>query len=216
MKDFFVKICGITNLDDALYCVDCGADALGFIFYEKSDRYLKPETAAKIIERLPEHITKVGVFVNAYQKKVNKIIQKVNISAVQLHGNESPADCQVYDISVIKAFHVKDEFDVNVLEQYPVDAFLLDTYKCRRYGGTGETFDWNIVLKAKEFGRIILSGGLNPKNVEDALRYVQPYGVDVNSGVEHHPGKKDWKKVKDFITTAKSLFIEEQNDIDGE
>lgn len=204
-QDLFVKICGITNLEDAQHAVRCKADAVGFIFYEPSERYIHPDSAAAIVSRLPDHISKVGVFVNADTRYVHEVTAKVRLSAAQLYGNEGADDLVGYEISVIKVFRIKQDFDVEVMQNYVVDAFLLDTHSETRYGGTGRTFDWNIAIRAKEYGRIILSGGLTPDNIEDAVRFVQPYGVDVSSGVESSPGKKDPNKVRDFIARAKNV-----------
>lgn len=205
MQDLFVKICGITNLEDAQHAITCGADALGFVFYAKSPRFVKPEHATEIIQRLPEHISKIGVFVNSDRKYIHEVTAKAKFSAVQLQGNEGPDDLIDYEVSAIKVFRVSKDFDVEVMRNYVVDAFLLDTYQKGVYGGTGETFDWHLAVKAKEYGRIILSGGLTPDNIEAAVRFVQPYGVDVSSGVEASPGKKDPNKVRDFIARAKSI-----------
>ncbi|MGH2568064.1 MAG: phosphoribosylanthranilate isomerase [Bacteroidota bacterium] len=214
MQDLFVKICGITNLEDAQHAVSCSADALGFNFYSKSPRYIPPERAAEIIDRLPEHISKIGVFVNADPKYIHNAIAKAKLSAVQLLGNEGPDDLVDYEVSPIKVFRIRDDFDLGVMRNYIVDAFLLDTHREGKYGGTGQTFNWNIALKAKEYGRIILSGGLTPDNIEAAVRFVQPYGVDVSSGVEASPGKKDPAKVKDFIARAKSIPLYYNQDFD--
>jgi phosphoribosylanthranilate isomerase len=204
-QDLFVKICGITTVEDALHAAQCGADAIGFIFFEESPRFISHYRAAEIVKRLPEHISKIGVFVNADRKFIHDIVSHVNLSAVQLYGNEGADDLINFEISVIKAFRVKDDFDVDVMRNYIVDAFLLDAHKEGKYGGTGRTFDWNLAVKAKEHGKIILSGGLTADNVEEAVRFVRPYGVDVSSGVEIAPGKKDPAKVKEFIARAKSI-----------
>lgn len=211
-QDLFVKICGITNLEDAQHAVRCGADAVGFIFFEQSPRFVSHRKAAEIARTLPEHISKIGVFVNADGKFVRDIVHHVNLSAVQLLGNEGADDLVSLETSVIKVFRVGEDFDVEVMKNYIVDAFLLDAMKDGSYGGTGKTFDWNIALKAKEYGRIILSGGLTPANVEDAVRFVRPYGVDVSSGVEARPGKKDPEKVRDFIARAKSIPVSYRDD----
>lgn len=204
-QDLFVKICGITNLEDAQHAVRCKADAVGFVFYKPSDRYISPEAAARVAMKLPDFISKVGVFVHADQKYIHEVVTKVQLSAVQLYGNEGADDLIGYETSVIKVFRIKPDFDVEVMRNYVVDAFLLDTHSETRYGGTGRTFDWNIAVRAKEYGRIILSGGLTPENVEDAVRFVQPYGVDVSSSVEQSPGKKDPNRVRDFIARAKNV-----------
>ena len=204
-QDLFVKICGITNFEDAQHAVRCKADAVGLVFYEPSERYINPDEAARIVARLPHYTSKVGVFVDSDLRYVHEVAKKVQLSAVQLYGNEGADDLIGYETSVIKVFRIKPDFDVEVMHNYVVDAFLLDTHSETRHGGTGRTFDWNIAVKAKEYGRIILSGGLTPDNVEDAVRFVQPYGVDVSSGVESSPGKKDPNKVRDFIARAKNV-----------
>ena len=202
-QDLFVKICGITNLEDALHAVRCKADALGFIFYEPSDRYITPLRAREIAARLPDFVSKVGVFVDADPKEIHDTMKIVKLSAVQLYGNEGADDLVGFETSVIKVFRVKPDFDVEVMRNYVVDAFLLDTHSEAKMGGTGRTFDWNIALRAKEYGKIILSGGLTPENIADAVQFVQPYGVDVSSGVEREIGRKDPIKVRDFIARAK-------------
>ncbi|MBI2618834.1 MAG: phosphoribosylanthranilate isomerase [Ignavibacteriales bacterium] len=204
-QDLFVKICGITNLEDAMHAVRCKADAVGFVFYEPSDRYISPKVAAQIVTQLPDHVSKVGVFVHAEPKYIHEVVSKVNLSAVQLTGNEGADDLVGFETSVIKVFRIKPDFDVEVMRNYIVDAFLLDTHSEAKFGGTGRTFDWNIAVRAKEYGRIILSGGLTPQNIEAAVRFVQPYGVDVSSGVEIEPGKKDHQKVRDFVARAKNI-----------
>lgn len=205
MQELFVKICGITNLEDAQHAVSCKADAVGFIFHEESPRFITHNRAAEIAKKLPEHVSKIGVFVNADPKFIHEVVNHVNLSAVQLYGNEGPDDLVNYEASVIKVFRIKDDFDVEVMRNYIVDAFLLDTHKGGMMGGTGKTFNWNLAVAAKEYGKIILSGGLTPENIEEAVRFVQPYGVDVSSGVEASPGKKDPQKVREFIMRAKSI-----------
>jgi phosphoribosylanthranilate isomerase len=197
-----VKICGITNLDDALSAVDAGADALGFVFFEKSPRYITPEKAASIICRLPSFITTAGVFVNETADRRERIIETAGIDVVQLHGDEPTGICSRRIIRVIR---VKSLESLEPLIHYKdkVSAFLLDTYAKDLPGGTGQAFNWDIAVEAKQFGRIILAGGLTPDNIAGAVRKVRPYGVDVSSGVEAEKGKKDHKKVALFIDRAK-------------
>lgn len=195
-----VKICGITNQDDALCAAETGAHALGFVFYSKSPRNIKLRIAAKICQALPPFISKVGVFVNESEATIQKIVRECGLSAIQLHGDESPAFCQKFDLPVIKAFQIRSIKDMAQLSKYQVNGHLLDTYSEKMRGGTGAVFDWNLAVKAKRFGRrIILSGGLTPQNVVQAIRKVQPFAMDVSSGVEKSPGKKDPAKIKSFL-----------------
>jgi len=201
-----VKICGITNLEDALVAVEYGADALGFVF-AKSPRQVSVSQVVKIISKLPPFVGKIGVFVNESPSHVAKIAKECGLTAVQLHGEEIPELVSgLHPLSVIKAIRVKDEKDIKILSAYGnAAAFLLDTFVASKKGGTGKVFDWKLALLAKKFGKpIILSGGLNEKNVKDAVKKVAPYCVDVSSGVESKPGKKDHKKMKAFIKNAKS------------
>jgi len=191
-----VKICGITNIDDALYAAELGVDALGFIFVKSSMRYIAPKAARKIIQELPPFIIPVGVFVDMPQEGIIELIEQTRIKCVQLHGNETPKQLAGFSVPAIKSFRVKNDFDVQQLRRFSASAFLLDTYVDGALGGTGKTFDWSIAIKVKSFGRIILSGGLNPENIIEAAQKVKPYAVDVNSGVEESPGKKDRTKLK--------------------
>jgi phosphoribosylanthranilate isomerase len=201
-----VKICGITNPEDALAAVDFGADALGFLFFQESPRYISGDHAASIIRQLPPFITTVGVFVNEKPEQIQNIVLRTGIDAIQLHGDEPPALCTL-SRRVIKAIRVKslESLDPLIGYQGKVSAFLLDTYTSDAFGGTGRIFNWDIASYAKQFGRIILAGGLTPDNVAEAVRQVTPYGVDVSSGVESQKGKKDHAAMKAFIRKAKGL-----------
>ncbi|MBC8228174.1 phosphoribosylanthranilate isomerase [bacterium] len=202
-----VKICGITNLDDALAAVEFGADAIGFVFVPNTPRYIESAKAAEIIARLPPFVTTVGLFVNDSQEHIKQIANQCKLNVLQLHGQESPDFCLQFNRKVIKAFRVKDQESLTVLPKYTVSAYLLDTYVKGTMGGTGVTFDWRLALDAKKYGPVILAGGLNPENVAKAIQQVRPYGVDVSSGVEAEPGKKDHGKIKDFIAAAKSVIV---------
>ena len=194
-----VKICGMTNVHDTLNAVEAGADAVGFIFAPSSPRYVTQETTRTIIRELPPHVTPVGVFVNMPQQTILEVIEMTGIRALQLHGDEMPEATQGFPVPVWKAFRVGKDFRVDALEAFNVSAYLLDAFVEGRYGGTGKTFDWRIAVAAKKYGRIILSGGLTPANIGDAIRTVQPHGVDVNSGVELSPGKKDKTRMRDLM-----------------
>ncbi|MDE2998249.1 MAG: phosphoribosylanthranilate isomerase [Gemmatimonadota bacterium] len=205
-----VKICGITNPQDALFAAAHGVDALGFIFYEPSPRYVRPERVSDIVSALPPFVTPVGVFVNAGREEILETARSTGIRAVQLHGDETPADCLGYPFPVIRAFRVGDGFDPASLNDYPVDTFLLDTAKKGWYGGTGETFDWRFARAATAHGRIILSGGMDPSNVAEAVRTVNPYAVDCGSGVEAAPGRKDRARIREFLEALRSANRHDQ------
>jgi phosphoribosylanthranilate isomerase len=201
-----IKICGITNIDDALMAIDAGADALGFNFVPGTPRYLKDtKAAAKIIEQLPPFITTVGLFVNAAPEVIQATADECHLDMLQLHGDESPQFCNALNRRFIKAVRVKDESSFSHLSDYRVSGYLLDTYVKGAMGGTGIAFDWRLAVKAKQFGRIILAGGLDPDNVASAVQQVRPYGVDVSSGVETRPRRKDPVKVQTFIQTVKEI-----------
>ncbi len=200
-----IKICGITNLEDAKLAMEAGADMLGFVF-APSPRRVTPEQAAAIIAGLPAGVLKIGVFVDSDVASVRKTMELCHLDRAQLHGSETPEFCRDLGAGkVIKAFRVRDAAILEVLPRYKVYAFLLDAYDPTRAGGTGQTFDWDIAEKAKKYGKIILSGGLNPANVEAAITRVRPFAVDVSSGVESKLGKKDPAKVKEFVERAKGV-----------
>jgi phosphoribosylanthranilate isomerase len=195
-----IKICGITNLEDASFAAKCGADALGFIFYSKSPRYVEPETAKEIIEKIPDGITKVGVFVNYGASAVKQIVEFCGLDMVQLHGDESPEYCRQFPSSLlIKAFRPREEDDLRKLGNYTVRAILVDAYDPLRYGGAGKRSDWRLAVKVKETYLLILAGGLHVDNIGEAIEIVSPHAVDINSGVEISPGKKDHQKVSTII-----------------
>ncbi len=200
-----IKICGITNLDDAMAAANSGADALGFNFYKKSPRYIEPEKAAEIIAQLPPFILPIAIFVNEREERIREILAKTCIQGVQFHGDETPEFCQRFGNRVIKAFPMKDKESIKHMAHYRVAAYLLDSYREGLRGGTGATFDWHLAIVAKTFGRIILAGGLTPENVAEAVKLVQPYGVDVAGGVEKGKGIKDHAKLKKFITEVRRV-----------
>jgi len=194
-----IKICGITNIEDALFAAEAGADALGFVFYEKSPRYVSSETVKKIVSMLPPFVTTVGLFVNAGGEAIETTVRLSGINVIQLHGDETPEECDFAPHPVIKAVRVKDAGSLAGVERYPVSALLLDAWNDRQYGGTGESFNWQLARNLTGQLPIILAGGLNPDNVAEAIRVVAPYAVDVSSGAEISPGKKDHDKIRKFI-----------------
>jgi phosphoribosylanthranilate isomerase len=199
-----VKICGITNLSDASAAIEAGADALGFVFYEASPRHISVEEAAEIVRELPPFVAKVGVFVDAPREVVAETVLKCRLTAVQLHGNESPEFCHRVTCDVIKAFRVEGPESLEALRRYATSAWLLDSFVAGKPGGTGAQFKWELATRAKALGRpILLAGGLTPENVASAVKEVRPFGVDVSSGVESTPRKKDHLKVRAFVAAAK-------------
>ncbi len=198
-----LKICGITRAEDALLAASLGVHALGFIFYKKSPRYISPERASEIIAQIPPFVQTVGVFVNEAMEKIRNIASFCGLNLIQLHGNESPLFCEKLSLACIKAFRIKDETSLKNMAAYKekVRGFLVDTYKKDQPGGTGESFNWELAIKAKVYNvPIILAGGLAPDNIKRAVEIVQPYALDVNSGIEKAPGIKD----KDLM---KKLFV---------
>ncbi|MFQ5483261.1 MAG: phosphoribosylanthranilate isomerase [Nitrospinaceae bacterium] len=198
-----VKICGMTRLDDALQAVECGADAVGFIFFRKSPRWAPEKTALSIVRELPPLVARVGVFVNESAERINRLVDRLHLDLVQLHGEETPAFCRKIRARLLKAVRVRDAASLTGLDRYPVDGFLLDAFHAGAYGGTGQVFDWKLSRKAKAAGPIILAGGLTADNVAAAIVKVRPYGVDVCSGVEKVPGRKDYKKLRDFFKAVR-------------
>jgi phosphoribosylanthranilate isomerase len=212
-----VKICGITNLEDALAAIDAGADALGFNFYARSPRYISPANAREITNQLPSSILKVGVFVNEELQSVLTIVGEASITAVQLHGDESPEYCrQLKQTFVIKAFGAQDDLD---LRAYAVDAIMLDTKDDLLRGGTGRVFDWTIAQRANSSSvgsssasssipKLFLAGGLSPENVAEAIATVKPYAVDACSSLEETPGKKNHARMRAFINAVRSVALD--------
>ena len=219
-----VKICGITNLADAQAAVEAGADALGFNFYEKSPRYISVEQAAEISRQLPPFILRVGVSVNAPPELVMRAIASAGLTMLQFHGDEPPEFCLQWTRRLVavnsatrasqppvglmsmKAFRIRDEHSLAQIPNYATDAYLLDAYSADEFGGTGKKFNWDLAVAAQKFGKpIFLAGGLTPENVADAVKKVRPFAVDVSSGVESAPGKKDHAKVKAFIEAARAI-----------
>ena len=204
-----VKICGITNLDDALAAIAAGADALGFNFYRPSPRYISPRSAREIIEQLPASVLTVGVFVNEESPEaVMSIANEASIKAAQLHGDESPVYCRelAAHTSVIKTLAVSDSFDPKLACEYQVDAIMLDTRDNRLRGGTGRVFDWSIAQQVSRLvPKLYLAGGLSPENVEEAINRVCPYAVDACSSLEDRPGTKNQERMRAFIDTVRSV-----------
>jgi phosphoribosylanthranilate isomerase len=201
-----IKICGITNLEDALFCAENGADMLGFNFYPKSARYIKPHEAAKITRQVQTF--RIGVFVNAGIEEILRTVDLTQLEAIQLHGEETPEFVHELkrrtDLQIIKAFRILHDFDIQKIRDFPVDAILLDSYNPLHYGGTGEIFDWKIAKSVREiFPKIYLAGGLSAENVARAIEEVKPFAVDVCTGVEKAKGIKDQAKIKDFIKVVK-------------
>jgi len=200
-----IKICGITNVGDAQAAVQAGADALGFIFYKGSPRFMTSAAAAAIIRTVPASVEKVGVFVDPTCELVDEAIAAAGITTLQFHGNEEPNFCRSFGLKVIKGFRVHGEATLAALKNYEREVWLLDTFLPGILGGTGERFDWTLAQRAVRLGgQVMLAGGLTSKNVAAAIQQVQPYGVDVSSGVESSPGKKNHELVRQFIMAARA------------
>jgi len=202
-----VKICGITNYEDALFAAESGADALGFIFAD-SPRKIEPGTVRSIIRRLPPFIKTIGVFVDETPEKIKELVSYCGIDLIQLHGKESPDICEQFMPRIIKAIPVKDDSVFSDIPSYrgKVRGLLLDTYSEKMAGGTGKVFSWDLAIKIREMGMpIMLAGGLKPSNVVAAISIVRPYAIDVNSGVEERPGKKDRSLIIELFEKIKGI-----------
>jgi phosphoribosylanthranilate isomerase len=201
-----VKVCGITSYEDAAMALDQGIDALGFNFFPRSPRYVSPMAARRIIERIPPLTVIVGLFVNVpLQEDVSEMARVAGVQVVQLHGDENPEYCRrLREWPLIKALRVGNSQTEDNLEDYPVRAFLVDSKDDVLFGGTGKAFDWNRALEVKKVRPVILAGGLRPDNVQEAIRMVMPYAVDVCSGVESAPGKKDSRRLKEFMDEVRN------------
>ncbi len=197
-----IKICGITNWDDAKVAIDAGANALGFVFYAKSPRYIDPAVAQRIIAQLPPFVLAVGVFVNHDPNTIRAIIDECGLAFAQLHGDETPAFCEALGKPVLRALRLQDRSSLLALAEYKgrigIRGFVVDAFSSQAFGGTGQTVDWALAREVAQHVPILLAGGLTPTNVREAIQQVQPYGVDVSSGVEERPGKKDHDKIRAF------------------
>ena len=201
-----VKICGITNSEDAEAAVNAGANALGFIFYPRSPRAVTLTQASSICRTLPGHVARVGVFVNASPNEVHEASAVCGLNILQFHGDESPEYCGQFGLMTMKAFRVRDRETLATLPRFATHAWLLDAYNPVQLGGSGETFDWQLAVAANQLGRpIFLAGGLTPENVAQAIQQVKPFGVDVSSGVEIAPGRKDHERIRAFVAASKSV-----------
>jgi len=200
-----VKICGITNLADAQAAVAAGADVLGFNFYEKSPRHVSLKSAAAISKQLPPFILRAGVFVNPAEELVVRAMRECGLGLLQFHGDEPPEFCVQFGLMSMKAFRIRNTASLKELPRFQTEAYLLDAFSSEARGGTGKKFNWDLAVEAQRFGKpIFLAGGLTPENVADAVRTVKPFGVDVASGVESAPGRKDAAKMRAFIAAARA------------
>ena len=198
-----VKVCGVRSIEEAEASIDAGADALGFNFWPQSARYITPRAAREVISRLSPVVSLVGVFVNEEANRICDIASELQLSAVQLHGDETPDFCaRLGTLKTIKAIRVGQDFDLNVIRNYAVCMVLLDSRVKGSYGGTGQSFDWRIAIEAKRLAPIILAGGINADNAWDAITQVRPAAIDVCSGVEAEPGRKDLEKLGRFMAVV--------------
>lgn len=204
-----IKICGITNARDAAAAAEAGADALGFVLWEGSKRFVSVETAAKIAPLLPPHVIRVGVFVDAPEELVYRAVRECGLNVLQFHGNETPEYCTQFGLMSMKAIRVKDEEAIELSRKYTTEALLLDAWSPAGQGGTGEMFDWDLAVEIRRLGRtVFLAGGLTAENVAEAIRKVSPFGIDVSSGVESAPGRKDHRKIQAFIQAARDAALQ--------
>ena len=202
-----VKICGITSQADARAAAAAEADAIGLMFYKESPRHVTIEQAKEICEVLPAHIMRVGVFVNTDEALINRALSECLLNILQFHGDETPEDCAQYPVMTLKAFRVQGPETLEQMKDYSTAGFLLDAYTKEARGGTGEKFNWDLAVQAQQLRKpVFLAGGLTPDNVAEAVRKVEPFGVDVSSGVESEPGKKDPEKMAAFVKAAKSAL----------
>ena len=205
-----VKICGLTRPEDAQAAAAAGADLVGFMFYQPSTRCVSFAQAAALSRVLPAHIVRVGVFVNPDADTVAQAIATCGLTMLQFHGDEPPDFCAQFGLMTLKAFRIRDAASLAALPSHPADAWLLDAWSPAAPGGTGERFNWELAVAARKLGRpIFLAGGLTPENVATAVRQVQPFGVDVSSGVESAPGVKDAAKIHAFVAAAKAAGNDE-------
>jgi phosphoribosylanthranilate isomerase len=206
-----IKICGITNANDAAHAVASGADALGFILYRKSPRFVEPATVRELVAGLPPFVLSVGVFVNESAEVVRNLMDRCGLSLAQLHGDETAAYCEQLGRPALKALRLKDRGSFLALAEFQgranIRGFVIDAFSDQAYGGTGHTADWTLAAEAAKAAPILLAGGLTPANVFQAIQSVRPYGVDVSSGVEASPGRKDPAKVKAFIESARLVSV---------
>lgn len=202
-----IKICGLTNLDDTLDAIDCGADLLGFNFYPDSSRYIDPNEAADILQEIPGGVGKVGIFVNADPQLVSDVAIELELDFLQFHGDEPPAYCNTFGRPWYKAFRLQEENDLKNIPAYESEWLLVDSYVEKAFGGTGVVSNWDLARQAKAHGKLFLSGGLKPENIEMALGSVRPYAVDVASGVESSPGKKDAPKMEEFVRRVRAFDL---------
>lgn len=207
MADTKIKFCGITNKEDALFAAALNVDMLGFVFYKNSRRCVDTKTAKDIINELPPFVAKVGVFVDEDKARVVEMAEECSLDILQFHGRERPDYCAGFKDSykVIKAFRIKGADSLKQINDYDVDYYMLDAYSQKKIGGTGKNFDWKIAQNFELLKPVILSGGLTPENVADAIRILSPYGVDVSSGIERSPGRKDPVLMKKFVERVRQI-----------